>query len=42
LFPRSAEIKKDANLGFTAQIGRLFVVANFVPGEMKIEGEPQL
>jgi hypothetical protein len=42
LFPRSAEIKKEGNVGFVAQIGRLFVAANFVPDDMKIQGEPQL
>jgi hypothetical protein len=42
LFPRSAEIKKEGNVGFVAQIGRLFVAANFVPEDMKIQGEPQL
>jgi len=42
LFPRSVEIKKDATVGFVAQIGRLFVAANFAPGDMKIQGEPQL
>jgi hypothetical protein len=41
LFPRSAEVKKDTNVGFVAQIGRLFVATNFVPNEMKIQGEPQ-
>jgi hypothetical protein len=42
LFPRSAEVKKEGNVGFVAQIGRLFVAANFVPEDMKIQGEPQL
>lgn len=43
LFPRSAEIgKHDRMLGFIAQIGRLFVYANFVPEDMQVQGEPQL
>jgi hypothetical protein len=43
LFPRSVEIgKKDRSLGFLAQIGRLFVYANFAPEDMQIGGEPQL
>jgi len=43
LFPRSVEIgKKDRSLGFLAQIGRLFIYVNFVPGDMQIRGEPQL
>jgi hypothetical protein len=43
LFPRSTEIKKKGgSIDFVAQIGRLFVVANFVPEEMQIQGEPQL
>jgi len=43
LFPRSTEIKKKGgSVDFVAQIGRLFVVANFVPEEMQIQGEPQL
>jgi hypothetical protein len=42
LFPRSLEITtKDANVGFVAQIGRLFVNVNFVPEEMQILGVPQ-
>jgi hypothetical protein len=42
LFPRSTEIgKKDRSLGFHAQIGRLFVYANFVPEDMQIKGQPQ-
>jgi hypothetical protein len=42
LFPRSAEItKKDSNVRFTAQIGRLFVSQFFFPGEMVIEGKTQ-
>jgi len=43
LFPRSTEIReKGGSVDFVAQIGRLFVVANFVPGDMRIQGEPQL
>lgn len=43
LFPRSAEItKKDRKLEFVAQIGRLFVSVNFVPEEMRLDGELQL
>jgi hypothetical protein len=43
LFPRSNEIGKESGtVGFVAQIGRLFVAANFVPEDMKIQGEPQL
>jgi hypothetical protein len=43
LFPRSAEIAKNGgSVEFVAQIGRLFVSANFVPEEMQVQGEPQL
>jgi hypothetical protein len=43
LFPRTAEItKKDLSLGFSAQIGRLYVSAKFVPEEMQFQGERQL
>jgi hypothetical protein len=43
LFPRSTEIRrKGGRVDFVAQIGRLFVVANFVPDDMQIQGEPQL
>jgi hypothetical protein len=43
LFPRSTEIRqKGGSVDFVAQIGRLFVVANFVPEDMQIQGEPQL
>jgi hypothetical protein len=42
LFPRSIEIAKNGgNVEFVAQIGRLYVSANFVPEDMKIHGEPQ-
>ena len=42
LFPRSIEIgSKDRSLEFLAQIGRLVVSVNFIPGEMRIHGEPQ-
>jgi hypothetical protein len=43
LFPRTAEItKKDLSLGFSAQIGRLYVSANFIPEQMQFQGERQL
>jgi hypothetical protein len=43
LFPRSAEItKKDQNLVFVAQIGRLFVSVSFFPADMRLDGELQL
>jgi hypothetical protein len=43
LFPRSAEIsKKDRNLAFVAQIGRLFVSVNFFPQDMRLNGDLQL
>jgi hypothetical protein len=42
LFPRSTEIAKNAgSVEFVAQIGRLYVTANFVPEDMQIHGEPQ-
>ena len=43
LFPRSVEItKKDRNLIFVAQVGRLFISTNFIPGDMRLQGELQL
>ena len=43
LFPRSTEIAKDGGrVEFVAQIGRLYVTANFVPVDMQVQGEPQL
>jgi hypothetical protein len=43
LFPRSVEItKKDRNLLFVAQIGRLFISTNFQPAAMRLGGEIQL
>jgi hypothetical protein len=43
LFPRSAEItKKDPNIRFVAQIGRLFVSQFFFPEEMQLQGRPEL
>jgi hypothetical protein len=43
LFPRSVEIgKSDRSVGFLAQIGRMFIYANFVPDDMRIQGKPQL
>jgi hypothetical protein len=43
LFPRSIEInKEDSSLGFVAQIGRLFVYVNFMPEDMRIQGNLQL
>jgi hypothetical protein len=43
LFPRSVEItKKDRNLAFVAQIGRLFVSVNFFPQDMRLNGDLQL
>jgi hypothetical protein len=43
LFPRSAEItKKDANIRFVAQIGRLFVSQFFFPEEMQFLGKTEL
>jgi hypothetical protein len=42
LFPRSTEIAKSGgSVEFVAQIGRLYVTANFVPEDMQIHGEPQ-
>jgi hypothetical protein len=42
LFPRSTEIAKNGgSVEFVAQIGRLYVAANFVPEDMQIRGEPQ-
>jgi hypothetical protein len=42
LFPRSEITKKDQNLVFVAQIGRLFVSVNFFPADMRLDGELQL
>jgi|ERR1700733_3130545 len=43
LFPRSVEItKQDQNLIFVAQIGRLFISVNFLPEDMRLNGELQL
>jgi hypothetical protein len=43
LFPRSVEItKKDPEIRFTAQIGRLFVSKFFFPVEMQFDGQPEL
>jgi hypothetical protein len=43
LFPRSAEItRKDSNVRFVAQIGRMFVSQFFFPGEMEFQGKPEL
>jgi hypothetical protein len=43
LFPRSVGVTpKERNLGFVAQIGRLFVSVNFLPEDMRIEGNLQL
>ncbi len=42
LFPRSAEITRKDRLGFIAQIGRLFVSVNFLPEDMRLEGQLQL
>ena len=43
LFPRSAEItKKDHNVRFMAQIGRLFVSQFFFPEDMQYQGQPEL
>jgi hypothetical protein len=43
LFSRSAEItRKDRNLLFVAQIGRLFVSQFFFTDEMQLQGEPEL
>jgi hypothetical protein len=43
LFPRSIGInKEESSLGFVAQIGRLFVYVNFMPEDMRIQGNLQL
>jgi hypothetical protein len=43
LFPRSAEItRKDPNIRFVAQIGRLFVSQFFFPEDMQFLGKPEL
>ena len=43
LFPRSTEItRKDPEIRFTAQIGRLFVSRFFFPEEMQFRGQPEL
>ena len=43
LFSRSTEItRKDPEIRFTAQIGRLFVSRFFFPGEMQFQGQPEL
>ena len=43
LFSRRFEIsKKERNIRFVAQIGRLFVSQFFFPGEMQFRGEPEL
>jgi hypothetical protein len=43
LFPRSAEItKKDANVRFVAQIGRMYMSQFFFPEEMEFQGKPEL
>jgi|SRR5579863_1561917 hypothetical protein len=43
LFPRSAEItRRDPNIRFVAQIGRLFVSQFFFPEEMLFQGKPEL
>jgi hypothetical protein len=42
LFSRSNEItRKDNNIRFVAQIGRLFVSQFFFPAEMQFEGNPE-
>ena len=42
LFSRSAEItRKDSNVRFVAQIGRLYVSQFFFPGEMEFDGNPE-
>ena len=42
LFPRSVEItRKDPEIRFTAQIGRLFVSQFFFPEEMQFQGQPE-
>jgi hypothetical protein len=43
LFPRTAEItKRDSNIRFTAQIGRLFISQFFFPEDMQFQGQPEL
>jgi hypothetical protein len=43
LFARTAEItKKDCNVRFVAQIGRLFLSQFFFPEEMEFQGKPEL
>jgi hypothetical protein len=43
LFSRSNEItRKDRNIRFVAQIGRLFVSQFFFPAEMQFQGNPEL
>jgi hypothetical protein len=43
LFPRSLEIsKRDMNLVFAAQVGRLFVSLFFYPGQMTVRDELEL
>lgn len=42
LFSRSQEItRKDANIRFVAQIGRLFVTQFFFPPDMEFDGQPE-
>ena len=42
LFPRTAEIsRKDSNVRFVAQIGRLWISQFFFPGEMELQGSPE-
>jgi len=43
LFPRSTEIaRKDPEIRFIAQIGRLFVSKFFFPEDMQFQGQPEL
>lgn len=43
LFPRSVEIsKRDINVTFAAQVGRLFVSLYFYPGDMQVRDELEL
>ncbi len=43
LFARAAEIsRKDTNVRFVAQIGRLFVSQFFFPEDMQFQGKPEL
>jgi hypothetical protein len=43
LFARTAEItRKDSNVRFVAQIGRLFVSQFFFPEDMQFQGKPEL